>query len=64
VGIVGGYLLAAAMRRIPLINRSGALVPPTGSTSLQVGDEVLVVTDPDADTAVGPSFTSPDEAAS
>jgi potassium/hydrogen antiporter len=45
---------------ISMINRSGAVVAPTGSTSLQAGDEVLVLTDPDADTAVAPLFEGPD----
>jgi cell volume regulation protein A len=45
---------------ISMINRAGALVPATRSTTLQAGDEVLLLTDPDSDTAVTPLFTQPE----
>ncbi len=43
---------------ISMISRAGALLPVRGSTVLQAGDEVLLLTDPDADTKPGPLFTS------
>nr|MDQ2709665.1 cation:proton antiporter [Actinomycetota bacterium] len=43
---------------ISMISRAGALLPVRGHTVLQAGDEVLLLTDPDADTNPGPLFTS------
>jgi potassium/hydrogen antiporter len=44
---------------ISMINRGGALVPVRGATILQAGDEVLLLTDPDATTDPSPLFTPP-----
>jgi cell volume regulation protein A len=49
---------------VSMINRGGAVVAPTGATSLRAGDEVLILTDPDADTTVAPLFEPPDNAGS
>jgi cell volume regulation protein A len=48
---------------VSMINRGGGLVAPTGSTPLRVGDEVLILVDPDADTVVAPLFAAPDNGA-
>jgi cell volume regulation protein A len=43
---------------ISMINRNGRLVPVRGSTVLQAGDEVLLLSDPDGDIDPGPLFTT------
>jgi cell volume regulation protein A len=44
---------------ISMINRGGALVPVRGESTLHAGDEVLVLTDPDADVDAATVFTTP-----
>ena len=45
---------------ISMINRGGTLVPATGDTVLNSGDEVVVLTDPDTDTDISRLFTADD----
>ena len=44
---------------VSMINRNGALVTPSGTTSLRAGDEVLLLSDQTADAAIRSLFTPP-----